>query len=318
MAMDDARATVAADGPKTPLVTIAIPTYNRPAALARAAQSALAQSHRHVEVLISDDASSVRELPELLAALSAQDDRIRAVRQPRNLGHAGNYDWLLEAARGEYFMWLADDDWIDPGYVERCLAELRADPGAGLVCGVARYYRDGRQIAVERPTELRSARPGLRVARYFMRVTMNGALFGVARREELAAIGFPPEVGGDWLLVGAMAGRARIRTLTDVHVHRSVSGLGADGEALARSFGLQGMRARRHHLFFAVRIAREITIGPPLFPRISLLGRLAVAGLAMASILVRFTLADVIRSLLGPQASGRIERAIAAWLRRRA
>jgi glycosyltransferase involved in cell wall biosynthesis len=318
MAMDDACATVADVGPQTPLVTIAIPTYNRPVALTRATQSALAQSYRHLEVLISDDASSARELPELLAALSAQDDRIRAVRQPRNLGHAGNYDWLLHAARGEYFMWLADDDWIDRSYVERCLAELQADPRAGLVCGVARYYRDGRQMAVERATDLRSSRPGLRVAQYFTRVTMNGALFGVARRQELAAIGFPPHVGGDWLLVGAMAGRARIRTLTDVHIHRSASGLGADGEALARSFGLQGMRARRHHLFFVTRIAREIIIGPPLFPRISLPGRLAVAGLAMTSILVRFTLADAVRSLLGPQASGRIERMIAAWLRRRA
>ena len=301
-----------------PLVTIGIPAYNRPVELARAARSALAQSHRRVEVLVSDDASPDPGMAEVLAALGAEDGRLRTVRQPHNLGHAANYDWVLRAARGEYFMWLADDDWIEPGYVERCLAELRADPRTGLVCGVVRYYRDGQEIAVERPTDLRSSRPGLRVALYFGSVTMNGALFGVARREDLAAIGFPPDIGGDWLLVGAMAGRAHVRTVPDVHIHRSASGLSADGEVLASSFGLQGLRARRHHLFFAARIGREIATGPPFFPPISFPGRLVVAGVATASILVRFSLGDLVRSLVGPQAAGRIERLVSAWLRRRA
>lgn len=318
MAMEDACSTVPADDGAMPLVTIGIPTYDRPAELARAVRSALAQSHRRIEVLISDDASPVPELATVLAALSAQDDRVRVVRQPHNLGHAGNYEWLLQAARGEYFMWLADDDWIEPFYVERCLAALRADPGAGLVCGLARYYHDGRQTAVERPTELRSSRPGLRVARYFASVTMNGALFGIARRDDLAEIGFPPDIGGDWLLVGAMAGRARVRTLSDVNIHRSASGLSADGEALASSFGLEGTRARRHHLFFAARIAREIIAGPPFFPSISFPGRLVVAGVASASIFMRFTAADMVRSLVGPRMANRMERMIAAWLRRRA
>ena len=300
-----------------PLVTVGIPAYNRPSEVARAARSALAQSYQRVEVLISDDASPDPAVGEMLAVLNAGDDRVRVVRQPHNLGHAGNYDWVLRAARGEYFMWLADDDWIEPLYVERCLAALADDPDTRLVCGVARHYRDGREVAVERPTELTSSRPGVRIARYFAGVTMNGALFGVARREDLAAIGFPPDLGGDWLLVGAMAGRAGVRTLTDVHIHRSASGLGADGEALASSFGLQGLRARRHHLFFAARIGREIAAGPPFFPRLSLPGRLMVAGAATTSIVVRFTLADVLRSLIGLRAAGAAERLISSWLRRR-
>lgn len=298
-----------------PLVSIGIPAYNRPVELDRAVRSALEQTHGEVEVVVSDDASPDPDVASVLRALAAADHRVRVLSQPHNLGHAANYQRVLECARGEFFMWLADDDWIEPEYVARCLAVLLRDPSAGLVCGQASYYRDGVAVISERPTELRSARPGLRVLRYYLGVTMNGALFGVARRRDLAAVGFPDEVGGDWLLVGAMAGRAAVRTLTDVHIHRSAEGLGQDRVKLARSFGLTGLRAQRHHLFVAGRVWRAIVIGPPLFPRLPAPGRLTVATAAAASIVVRFMLADTVRSLLGPARAAQVERRVSAWLR---
>lgn len=299
------------------MVSIGIPAYNRPVELERAVRSALAQSHVQIEVVVSDDASPDPRVAEIARSLAANDDRVRVSRQPRNLGHAGNYQWVLDAARGEYFMWLADDDWLDPEYVHRCLTVLRADAAVRLVCGLARYYRRGQEVAMERPTDLVSARSGLRVLRFFTGVTMNGGLFGVARRRDLLDIGFAPEVGGDWLLVGALAGRGAIRTLTDVHIHRSAAGLGDDRVGLARSFGLRGLRARQHHLFVAGRVWRAIAAGPPLFPAISVVGRMTVATGAAASIIARFTVADGVRTLLGPDLSRALERSISTWLRSR-
>jgi len=298
-----------------PLVSIGIPAYNRSAEVDRAVRSALAQTYGEIEVVVSDDASPHLDVASVLRSLVAVDHRVRVIRQPHNLGHAANYQRVLEAARGEFFMWLADDDWIEPDYVERCLTELRGDPGAGLVCGLASYYRDGARVATERPTQLRSTRAGVRVLRYYTGVTMNGALFGVARRRDLAAVGFRDEVGGDWLLVGAMAARASVRTLTDVHIHRSAEGLSQDGVKLAQSFGLTGLPAQRHHLFVAGRLWRAIIIGPPLFPRLPVAGRLTVATAAAVSIVVRFTLADAARSVLGPTRAARLERRVSAWLR---
>jgi glycosyltransferase involved in cell wall biosynthesis len=288
------RSGVRVDGPA--LVTIGIPAYDRPLALERAIRSALAQDHRAIEVLVSDDASPDAAVTRTVLALAAEDPRVRFVRQPRNLGHAGNYQWLLDAARGEYFMWLSDDDWIDPQYVTRCRAVLESDPATKLVCGVARYYREGAHVTDERPTELRSRRPGLRVMCYFAQVTANGPLFGVARRTDIRAVGFPPVLGGDWLLVGALAARGCVRSLGDVHIHRSAAGLGSDAPRLARSFGYQGFRARHHHLFVAGGIWRAIVSGPPLFPDTSTIGRLLVANASAASIVIRFTLADIVRS----------------------
>ncbi len=277
------------------LVTIGIPAYNRPDELECAARSALSQDHGELEVLVSDDASTAPAVAEVGEALAAEDPRLRYVRQPRNLGHAGNYQWLLDHANGEHFMWLADDDWIDPGYVSACLAGLAADPATVLVCGQARYYRGGTHVLDERPITLVSRRPGVRVTGYFARVSLNGPLFGVADRDVLREIGFPPVVGGDWLLVAGLAARGAVRTLSDIHIHRSLTGLGANPRRLAESFGMRGVTARQHHLVFAARIWRSLARGAPPFDRIERRARLNVASIAAGSVVARFTLPALVR-----------------------
>jgi hypothetical protein len=300
-----------------PLVTIGIPAYNRPAGLARAIRSAMAQEHSRIEILVSDDASPDPSVHSVAVALAGEDPRIRVVRQERNLGHAANYQWVLDAAKGEYFMWLADDDWIDPHYVDRCLAVLRQGRYMSLVCGLARYYRGGLHVIDERVTNLSSTRPGKRILDYFSRVNMNGPLFGLARREDLLAVGFPAVPGGDWLLVGAMAARGGVRSLETVHIHRSLDGLGGDGLRLAESFGLRGLRARHHHILVAAQIWREIVAGPPRFVALNPVPRLFVATSAAASVIVRFKLAELGRTALGADTAAQLERRVSRWLRSR-
>ena len=68
----------------------------------------------------------------------------RPVRPPApNLGHARNFQVVFELSRGEYFMWLSDDDELEPGYVRHCLEALEADPQLVGVCGRGRYHRPG-------------------------------------------------------------------------------------------------------------------------------------------------------------------------------
>jgi glycosyltransferase involved in cell wall biosynthesis len=286
-----------------PLVTVGIPTYNRRRLLERAVASALAQTHADIEGSVSDDASP-DDSAEAMERLAATEPRLRFTRQPVNLGHAENYDWVLRQARGEYFMWLADDDYLDPEYVERCLAVLRGEPGTVLCCGLARYYVDERHDVDERPIDLTQARPGLRVLRYFARVNMNGPLFGLARREDWMRVGFPDVPAGDWLIVSRMAARGRIRTLPDVHLHRSMTGLGTDPERLARSFGFSGFLARHHHLWVARNLFRE------LLPE---QGPVVAAGAALL-VAARFEGAAQARRLPGMAA---LERRAIAWVRSR-
>jgi glycosyltransferase involved in cell wall biosynthesis len=282
------------------LVSVGIPAYNRPEELERAARSALRQDHRELEVVVSDDASSDPRVAETAARLAAQDPRVRIMTQPRNLGHVGNYRAVLEAARGEYFMWLSDDDWLDPGYVSSCLRALQTDPAARLVCGQALYETAEGEID-ERPIDLTSPSPAVRVIRYFARMNMNGPLFGVARRADLLATPFQEVPGGDWLLVSAFAARGRVRTLTGVHIHRSTEGLGSDPERLGSSFGLRGPFARYHHLWHARYLWGEIVRREPAYRAIPLPARILTATIASALVVLRFPGMELARKLgLGP------------------
>jgi hypothetical protein len=118
-----------------PLVSVVIPTWNRPRSLTeRAISSALAQTHNRVEVVVVGD----RAPPEVGAAVAALGD-------PRvsfhNLTVRGPYleddyhAWLASGtpafnagvtrARGMWIAPLGDDDELAPDHVERLLAAAR-------------------------------------------------------------------------------------------------------------------------------------------------------------------------------------------------
>lgn len=99
-----------------PKVTIAIPTYNRAAFLTEALDSALAQTYKNIEVIVSDNASTDNTL-QLLENYT--DDRLTIIQQKTNLGMVGNWNACLEKASGEFFILLSDDDFLDPTAIEK-------------------------------------------------------------------------------------------------------------------------------------------------------------------------------------------------------
>jgi hypothetical protein len=141
-------------------------------------------------------------------------------------------------------------------------------------------------------------------------------LFGLARREDLARHGFPDDVGGDWLLVAAMAALGRVRTLRDVRIHRSIEGLGSEPEALAHSFGMRGRAARHHHYVVAGRLARDIATSPA-YARLTPAQRAATAAVAAALVVLRFPVYTAIMGVLRRAGLGGIERHLIALVRAR-
>ena len=94
-----------------PLISIGIPTYNRRELACRAIRSAMAQEYPAVEIVVSDNASEDRT-SEAVEAIA--DPRIKLLKQGENLGMVGNFNACLEAASGEYFLMLSDDDLLEP------------------------------------------------------------------------------------------------------------------------------------------------------------------------------------------------------------
>jgi glycosyltransferase involved in cell wall biosynthesis len=123
-----------------PLVTIGISTYNRADNyLANALQSAVDQTYPNLEIVVSDNCS-VDHTEELVRRF--HDPRIRYFRQEHNIGANNNFNFCLQAARGEYFLLLHDDDMIDPDFVEACVEALPSTGEVGIVLTGTRVIDD--------------------------------------------------------------------------------------------------------------------------------------------------------------------------------
>lgn len=105
----------------TPLVSVVIPTYDRPEMVRRAVASVLAQDVP-VEVIVVDDGS-----PEPYTAEGTVGSApVRVFRQPQSLGVSAARNRGLAAARGRYVAFLDDDDIWLPGKLARQLAAMEA------------------------------------------------------------------------------------------------------------------------------------------------------------------------------------------------
>jgi glycosyltransferase involved in cell wall biosynthesis len=109
------------------LVSVGLATYNGEPCVRETLDSLLAQTHDDLELVVSDDASSDATY-SICREYAARDERIRLYANPENLGGYGNFNRTLALARGDYFMWAAQDDRWDPRMLETCLALLRSDP----------------------------------------------------------------------------------------------------------------------------------------------------------------------------------------------
>jgi len=120
-----------ADTFAVPQVSIGMPVYNGEPFIQEALDSLLAQTFADFELIISDNAST-DGTEAICREYAARDKRIRCVRQPENLGAAANFQFVLDEAVGEYFMWAAADDVWLPKFIETCMKLLKTDASAKM------------------------------------------------------------------------------------------------------------------------------------------------------------------------------------------
>jgi hypothetical protein len=252
-----------------PLVSVGIPTYRRADKLARAVESVLGQTHRNIELVISDNASDDRT-ETLCRALSASDERIRYLRSSVNRGPTANFNTLFGEMGGEYVMVLSDDDWLDRTYIATCLAELRTRPDHVLVCGVARYVRDGELIRGGVEMQLDQEASTARVLTYIRNVDENGLFYGLMSRGVLQrAAPLPNVVGNDWLLTAAIVVQGKATTLTSTAMNRELDGTSADFAKLTDTLGLPRWQARVPHLVIAWELFADVAWRSPVYRQLT-------------------------------------------------
>jgi glycosyltransferase involved in cell wall biosynthesis len=156
---------------RRPLVTIGIPSYDCARYIEQTVRSALAQTYGHIEVLVVDDVSS----DDTLSLLAAVDDpRLRVLCNPVNLGAVGNWNRVLDEARGEFVKLLHSDDLIEREAIEMQLAPMLADERVVLVSSRRRIIgQDGKRITTRGARWGQGAIDGREVVRRMVREGSN-------------------------------------------------------------------------------------------------------------------------------------------------
>lgn len=114
-----------------PIVSIAIPTYNRSNRL----EETLTRLSVHpeifadwVEIVVSDNAST-DDTPGIVAAFTARTGKsVRYGRNDRNLGIDGNIHAVSRLATGRYLLLMSDDDLLLPGALSKLRSLVEATP----------------------------------------------------------------------------------------------------------------------------------------------------------------------------------------------
>jgi abequosyltransferase len=119
-----------------PLITVAIPAYNRPEELAMLLESIAAQAFDSFDCLVVEDHSPRgKEIEAVAAAAQAKHPtlRLRYVSNEKNLGYDGNLRRILELSEGDFTLFMGDDDLLLPGALETLGAVLRKHDNLGVI-----------------------------------------------------------------------------------------------------------------------------------------------------------------------------------------
>ncbi len=275
-----------------PLVTIGIPTYNRANLIARSIESALNQDYKNIEVIVSDNAST-DETESVCRGYCAQDGRLKYIRQPENCGPTANFRAVLDLGAGEFFMWLGDDDWIDPDYITLCAQVLINDASTSLVSGVPEYYRDGKNAFVGKIFSLQNDAWWLRVILYYAKVTDNGLFYGLMRMSQLRPLVMPNLMGGDWHLISNVVALGKAKMRSEISVHRELGGTSASHQRIATTLGLPRIQATFPAISIAAGAWVEITQRGVAFRQQSAFARRLVGAAVILAVLSRAVLRNL-------------------------
>jgi glycosyltransferase involved in cell wall biosynthesis len=167
MAIDNSAFTYP-DRSSYPLISILVPSYNHERYVIDCLDSIFNLKYPRLELLVSDDRSQDGTFH--LAEQWARDhaDRFEhalVVRQDKNLGLAGNLQFLFDSAKGVYLACIASDDMFVESAMARRVEFLQKNPGLDAIFGNAQYISESGGVIREEFISRRRAKIFLKLSR---------------------------------------------------------------------------------------------------------------------------------------------------------
>lgn len=259
-----------------PLVSVGLPTYNRPEGLERAIQYLLRQHYSNIEIVISDNASTLPQVKEILKRYASQDARIRYVIQDHNIQIEPNFNFVFHQAKGTYFMWIADDDEFPDDFIVQCVTYLESHSDVALCSGITQYTRQQTMVLEELPMNLHQESSWVRMMNYFRQVYKNGVFYGVYRNNMAFENPIQHHAGADWNHIARVALLGKIHTLESVKVIRSDDGGSSSRQKIAARWKLGSFASLFLETYMAYQVAKHLWNEPILQQKYNLLTRVVI------------------------------------------
>jgi len=118
-----------------PKISIGLPVYNGEKFLRQRLDSILSQTFQDFELIISDNVSTDLT-SEICKEYAKKDSRIYHIRQKKNMSVIWNFNFVLQEANSDYFVWAAVDDLWETTFLEKNIKTL--DEDENIVCSVSK------------------------------------------------------------------------------------------------------------------------------------------------------------------------------------
>lgn len=203
-----------------PAVSIGVPVFNGEKTLAQMLDSLLSQTFADFEIIISDNASADKTA-DIAKDYASRDPRIRCMPQAQNIGPERNFKYVLDEARGRFFMWSAADDIRSTDFLQENLNFLELHPDYVASTSPNRFEGQG---AVELVRFELSGAEDDRIKDFFKNCWVShGIFYSVIRTDALRACEVLGQsfLGTDWAIVLYLASKGKM--------HRTQNGMMVSG-----------------------------------------------------------------------------------------
>mgnify|MGYP001136581270 CR=1 FL=1 len=128
-------------------VDILLTTYNTETEyLKQQIESIVNQTYQNFRLLISDDASTKKDVKTILEEYQKKDKRITLYQQEKNLGYNKNFEFLLKQANAKYIMFSDHDDIWYPQKIEKSLQKIKKERVDLVYCNAHQINEKGETI----------------------------------------------------------------------------------------------------------------------------------------------------------------------------
>jgi len=199
-------------------VSVIIPTFNRPVLLAQAVKSILHHKFRVTEIIIIDNGSDDEHRDEI-SRIANSHDSITLVRLPSNKGPGYARNTGISISRGDWILFLDDDDVLSPDYIEACKACLDIEENAQMLIGRAVCFK--RWLSISYP---RDAMGAVNLKYYkkdpITALIINGIATGscIVRKKSIGSLRFKEDIwhGEDTIFWFSLMQKIEVLAIADI------------------------------------------------------------------------------------------------------